>query len=115
MDDDLLEPPEFDREQVDALREKGDELMDAARKIGLYAVDTNIGIPHERISNDDVITYPAIFTAVFTIGDVALSKRVQDPDTEEMDTVMAPYEDDAELDEVLDYLHRFGDGEIFDE
>lgn len=90
------EQPESDAELRDKISSLVKELENSSRKVGLYLEGAGLGVspnvdPRVLSTLDGVKSVvksqdgEVVISATFTIGDVAWSKRVQDPDQHEVD------------------------------
>lgn len=79
----MTEPTEPNEEDAQRLME---ELENAARKLGLYAENLAIGVPsggpYASLLGDGE---KVVVVAQFTVGDIAWSDRVQNPQQEDAD------------------------------
>lgn len=108
MDDPDEEPspiPEAIRDAADVLGERFKDVPDELRKIGLYLE----GEPQLVMVPSQMGPPRAALVAQFVIGRVAFSKRVQDPDTDQMNDQFRVMEVQAEDDAFLDERQRIAD------
>ena len=111
----------------DNLQELADRLKEKAEKIGLYMQDASIATPDPDAAEEAQLRPDSIIQSIqegkhfmllttFVIGDLAFSKRVQEPDQHEVDKqvqVMMPTEAEL-LREKMERALREGKS-IFDE
>lgn len=90
------ETPEPNEELSNLLNSLGSDLSDSARKLGLYAEHVSVGVtgnvPPDAVKDLDSLKKviegdegDVLVMATFAIGDVAYSKRIQDPEQDEVD------------------------------
>lgn len=92
------------RADTDLLIERYSALEDEARKLGLYVDDHQISSVHTHVGG--ACADRAGLVAQFSIGDLAFSKRVQDPAGYDFDQSFRELELDAQTDEWLDARAR---------
>jgi hypothetical protein len=99
---DTIEPEGSGDEEFDLLTRAIPEMEDAARKIGLYmeqAVPMQVPLPPYGEPQLAVVAH-------FTIGEVAFSDRVQQPEVDQLERQFAEIEAGAAADEFLDIRNR---------
>lgn len=101
--------------------EKAEAVENAARKIGLYVQDMGLAhAPRHGGPVDEELGDNPVMVGLFTIGDVAFSDRVLNPETDSIDkefrqmTVVAEKEQFDDLRDSLEKRLKEGKG-IFDE
>lgn len=91
-----MQEPEPNEELSSLLNSLGSELTDSARKLGLYAEHVSVGVtgnvPPDSIKDIESLKKvvegddgEVLVMVTFAIGDVAYSKRIQDPEQDEID------------------------------
>jgi hypothetical protein len=83
--------PEPDPRMEEAVRTAVDRLGDGARRCGLYLGTVRVSLPSA--------SGPSLVLADFSVGDLAFSQRVLDPDGEEDNKTVRTMEVDADLDQ----------------
>lgn len=87
-------------EDHDNISELADRLKEKAEKLGLYMQDVTVATPDEGAAMEAHTTPDSIIQAIqngtkfvllttFVIGDLAFSKRVQNPEADEIDKQVA--------------------------
>lgn len=82
-----MEPNDERNEKLDALfREKVDQVENTARKIGLYIQDAGLVIPKGRDPmHPEIEEGTPVMVATFSVGDIAFSDRVLNPEQDSVE------------------------------
>lgn len=94
--------PEIPEGRLALLREKSEAIAAAADKLGLYSTGMQLGAAVDPVTGDNA---QLMIVSTFAIGDLAFSKRVQQPEQEAVDNDVAGMETDL-MRERLEELRR---------
>lgn len=102
-------PPNFPEDKFQDLLEK---MGDKARQIGLYVNGAALNVDEEGEPLTGEKRH--VLVMQFTVGDVAFSKRVQDPEEDQFDTEFKKFESGQVKDQVEDIRQRYLKGQADD-
>lgn len=72
-------------DDIELIRRRKDDLESEAMSMGLYLDDWNPLVAREEVGQGEAITHGRLLQAVFTVGDLAFSDRVQNSEKLKVD------------------------------
>lgn len=105
----FAEPENPHSESIELIRRRRDDLEMVTKRLGLYLHDWEPLIAAEQVENGEVITHAMALKATFIVGDLALSKRVLDPDGDALDAEFEAMVTEHTHDRAIDITN--GEGE----